>query len=117
MRAQAPVGPGPTGGRFAGSISGTSADTDNGVEISVGSDSAKPKATWIIDGTSAHIIRPVNAKALRWEMAGGDVVFAREVHHPGTSPNPFQEKAVDEINALLQERLPQIVAGAMSQGA
>lgn len=39
-------------------------------------------------GTPAHIIRPVVAKALRWESADG-VHFAKVVHHPGTRENPF----------------------------
>jgi hypothetical protein len=40
------------------------------------------------DGTRAHIIRPRNAKVLRFTV-GGAVVFAQEVHHPGTKPNRF----------------------------
>jgi hypothetical protein len=39
-------------------------------------------------GTAPHIIKPVNAKALHWKGGGGDV-FAKEVHHPGTSAQPF----------------------------
>jgi hypothetical protein len=39
-------------------------------------------------GTPPHVIRPRRAQALRFE-AGGEVVFAMVVHHPGTRPRPF----------------------------
>lgn len=39
-------------------------------------------------GTPPHVIRPRNAQALRFE-AGGEVVFATVVNHPGTAARPF----------------------------
>lgn len=41
------------------------------------------------EGTRPHLIRPKNAKALRFMNANGDVVFARVVRHPGTRANRF----------------------------
>lgn len=41
------------------------------------------------DGTKPHVIRPKNAKALRFTNKRGDVVFARAVNHPGTRPNRY----------------------------
>lgn len=41
------------------------------------------------NGTPPHVIRPRNAQALRFEGAGGGIVFATVVHHPGTRPRPF----------------------------
>lgn len=40
------------------------------------------------DGARPHIIRPRNAKALRF-VVGGRVVFAGRVNHPGNRPNPY----------------------------
>jgi hypothetical protein len=52
-------------------------------------------------GTRPHIIRPRTKSILRFPAngrsarltgslrRGGDAVFAREVHHPGTKPHPF----------------------------
>lgn len=58
-------------------------------------------------GTRAHVITPRAAKALAWAAGGaggqfrrlsgntrkgvgrGDVTFARRVHHPGTTADPF----------------------------
>jgi hypothetical protein len=65
----------------------------------------RPKATVVFDvdyaeavhnGTRPHTIRPRNAQALRF-VIGGRVVYAKVVHHPGTKPNPFLERAVREV--------------------
>jgi len=34
--------------------------------------------------TSAHLIKPKKVKALRWVGAGGQIFFAKGVHHPGS---------------------------------
>lgn len=66
--------------------------------------SFRPKATVIFDtdyaafvndGTAPHIIRPRNKQVLRF-VVGGRVVFAKVVHHPGTRPNPFLDRALRE---------------------
>jgi hypothetical protein len=41
------------------------------------------------EGTRPHVIRPKNAKVLRFVNKRGDVVFARSVNHPGTRPNRY----------------------------
>lgn len=41
------------------------------------------------EGSEPHIIRPKNAKILRWVDEDGVVRFARVVHHPGTKPNRY----------------------------
>ncbi len=42
------------------------------------------------DGTRPHIIRPRRKKVLAFYLPkAGKVIFAREVHHPGTKPNRF----------------------------
>lgn len=47
-------------------------------------------AMMVHDGTPPHIIRPRNpGGVLRFEAAGGDIVFATHVNHPGTAPRPF----------------------------
>ncbi|MEM4497309.1 MAG: HK97 gp10 family phage protein [Nitrososphaerota archaeon] len=45
-------------------------------------------APYVAFGTRPHVIYPVRAKALRFEV-DGEVVYAKYVHHPGTQPNPF----------------------------
>ena len=51
-------------------------------------------ALYVEFGTPPHIIRPKNKKALHWKTGkpgspGREDVFAKEVRHPGTRPNPF----------------------------
>lgn len=41
-------------------------------------------AGWLEDGTKAHIIRPRNAKVLKFKGRAGKMVYAKQVHHPGT---------------------------------
>lgn len=52
-------------------------------------------------GTNPHIIRPKNKKVLHWKNGTKDV-FAKEVHHPGTRPNPF-------IRRTLHQKLKPII--------
>lgn len=52
-----------------------------------------PYAAYVELGTLPHIIRPVNARALRWMNETG-IHFARIVHHPGTRPQPFLRPAL-----------------------
>lgn len=40
------------------------------------------------NGTGPHRIEPRRASVLRFE-AGGEIVFAAYVNHPGTAPRPF----------------------------
>jgi hypothetical protein len=52
-----------------------------------------PAALYVIGGTRPHVIRPVQAKALRFTV-GGQVVYAKVVMHPGTKPNNFLREAL-----------------------
>jgi hypothetical protein len=58
--------------------------------------SSSPYAGFVIDGTAAHDIAPRAARALHWQDGHADV-FARLVHHPGTKPNPFPDRARDAL--------------------
>ncbi|MEM2177034.1 MAG: HK97 gp10 family phage protein [Archaeoglobaceae archaeon] len=56
-------------------------------------------AIYVEFGTRPHEIRPVHARALRFEV-DGRIVFAARVWHPGTIPHPFVHVAADEtLNA------------------
>lgn len=55
-------------------------------------------AAFVHDGTRPHIIRPRNAQVLRFQV-GGQVVYARVVHHPGTRARPFLDRALREVTA------------------
>lgn len=55
--------------------------------------STHPATIYVHNGTRPHLIRPRRARALRF-VVDGQVVFARLVRHPGTSPSPFLTKAL-----------------------
>ncbi|MGA5820811.1 HK97 gp10 family phage protein [Kitasatospora sp. NPDC094028] len=48
-------------------------------------------AAYVELGTGPHIIRPTGKQAMFWEGAAHPV---REVHHPGTRPQPFLRPAL-----------------------
>jgi len=53
-------------------------------------------APYVEFGTKPHEIRPINARALRFEV-GGRTVFAKTVWHPGTRPHPFIAPAFEQV--------------------
>lgn len=59
-----------------------------------------PYAPYHQQGTAPYVIRPREAKALRFVGNDGDWVFAREVHHPGLPSRPFLTVPEDEADAL-----------------
>lgn len=70
---------------------------DGAPAVLVGTDN--PIAMFVHEGTRPHIIRPRNAKVLRYWLGSGAVVFAMKVNHPGTRPNRF---LVDNLRLALQ---------------
>lgn len=46
------------------------------------------------DGSRPHVIRPRRRKALRF-ISGGQVIFARQVRHPGSAGTRFLVRALD----------------------
>ncbi len=58
---------------------------------------------FVREGTVAHDIYPRNKKVLRFYAPAGTPVFARRVHHPGTKPNPYPERALVSVRGQLEE--------------
>lgn len=54
-------------------------------------------ARFVHEGTRAHVIRAKKKKALKFKGMGGQVIFRKQVNHPGTKPHPFLERALEEI--------------------
>lgn len=65
---------------------------------------------YVIGGTRPHEIHPRNGRFLSFVTKDGNLVFARSVNHPGTSPNNFVERAWKEAG-------PQIISDIRSTGA
>jgi hypothetical protein len=61
--------------------------------ISSGIDSLADYSAPVHQGARPHIIRPRQARALRFEI-DGRVIFARRVNHPGQRAQPYLRNAV-----------------------
>jgi hypothetical protein len=84
-------------------------------------------AVFLERGTRPHVIRPKNKKVLRWGATpadrrlsgrlrkGGNAIFAREVHHPGTRARPFMAPAVKV--ALQQSHLSEAIIEVWNEAA
>lgn len=76
----------------------------SGMVVKIGSRS--PIAAIVNNGSRAHTIRPIGAKALRF-VIGGRVVFAKSVRHPGTKGQRFLQRALEAkkefVIALLRQ--------------
>jgi hypothetical protein len=66
-----------------------------------------PYAMYVVKGTAPHEIRPINASVLAFEV-GGKMVFTPLVHHPGTKPNPFMQRAVEEARSKVDEAFAEL---------
>lgn len=103
---EAPVGNNPDSGPGEKPLRETiyvrAAPGANREEFIVGSTSIK--AVWVTYGTPAHIIVPKRAKVLRFEI-NGEVIWTKEVHHPGTKPNDFLGRARERAEREFIPRL------------
>ena len=61
-----------------------------------------PYAIYVEYGTRPHIIRPVNASVLAFEV-GGRTIFTPIVRHPGTKPQPFMRETAEEVKKRIPE--------------
>lgn len=66
------------------------------VEVLIGREGLTDYLGYILFGTPAHVIRAIPNRPnahLRF-IAGGAIVFARQVHHPGTRANNFVRESI-----------------------
>lgn len=74
-----------------------------------------PYARFVHDGTRAHMIFPRNKKALRWVSGNAAFFgfkFSRGVHHPGTRPDRWLDRAAMMAPRIFQEMLHEIIERA-----
>jgi hypothetical protein len=62
---------------------------------------------FLVEGTAPHEIRAPDGGVLSF-MVAGKRVFTPIVHHPGTKPNPFMQKAVDEARSKVDETFAEL---------
>jgi hypothetical protein len=73
-----------------------------------------PYASFLDAGTAPHDITGWRGGFLRWE-SGGDVHFARVVHHPGTHADGFFGRAYQKAERVLEREAE--VAAVRAQAA
>lgn len=76
--------------------SGTMSVRQLGNQVTGRVDYTADYAMAVHDGTSPHTITPRRGERLRF-VVGGQVVYARSVHHPGTPARPFLADALEEV--------------------
>ncbi len=68
---------------------------------------------FVREGTAPHVIKPVKAKSLRFQI-GDRVIFAKQVNHPGTKANKYHlramRRAMSEINFIVADENNKIAA-------
>lgn len=62
---------------------------------------SRPYAIFVHEGTHPHTIVPVNKRVLANKRTGE--IFGKLVHHPGTRPNPFFERAIQNSIRKIEE--------------
>lgn len=86
-------------GRLRASVTVGQARDVRGRFISGYEVSANVPYAWFVEkGTRPHVIRPRSASILRFQV-GGQTVFARVVHHPGTRATSFMADALRVVQA------------------
>jgi hypothetical protein len=110
LRQAAPVGQGPGAGRLRDSIK--SERVLGAATVVLTFTAHVPYAGFVLEGTGPHDIRPRNAQALHWTGPNGSM-FARLVHHPGTRPNPFPERAIRPLEPAIQAALRHAISAQL----
>lgn len=91
LRAAAPVGSGPTSGETRDAITLEPQTTPPVYAARLVSPT--PQGEWSEFGTAPHTILP-RGNVLVFEV-GGETVFARVVHHPGTAAKPWFHPTIE----------------------
>jgi hypothetical protein len=79
-----------------------------------------PYAGYVIEGTRAHEIWPKSAKYLHFASRGTEYFVGPKgtqahVNHPGTAPNPFNRRVIEELMDWIQETYTEIMQEALGE--
>lgn len=104
---EAPINKEGGGGNLRQSISYRKTGVASGV-IKAGASYAAA----VHEGTRPHIITVRKKRVLANKRKG--IIFGRSVKHPGTSPNPFMERAVDANRGTINSQFTNALTRALS---
>lgn len=79
-----------------------------------------PYAGYVIEGTRPHEIWPKAARYLAFASNGqmqfvGPKGTQAHVNHPGTAPNPFNKRVIEELMDWIQETYAEIMQEALGE--
>jgi HK97 gp10 family phage protein len=116
LKAEAPVGTGPRSGRLRTSIRYERNVRAGSVTMTFTANT--PYAKYVLEGTREHDIYPVAARYLHFIGKRGPVFVGprgsgAHVHHPGTKPNPFPQRALGPMEPMLQRTFRQALETAL----
>lgn len=80
----------------------TSLGRGRGARLSV---YGKDTLQYVIKGTPPHVIHASAGKTLSFVDSSGTLRFTREVHHPGSQPNNFVDRAWDVMGPKLSRAI------------
>jgi len=63
------------------------------------------------NGTSPHLIEPLNSSVLRFEI-NGETIFAKRVHHPGTIAREHFKPALEQNEYVYLENIEKAIREA-----
>lgn len=68
-------------------------------------------AFFVHEGTKSHVIKAKNKRSLSW----GAGLFATSVQHPWTRANPFFERAKENSQDKIRERLSHLITALVNE--
>jgi len=95
-------------GKFAKGIGFKTYERGKGGAMELRVTDPQPLGKWIRGGTKPHVIVPVRARCLHFFTRSGDEVFTMKVHHPGTKPSPYQERAMKRMTPEIDKSLKKL---------
>lgn len=85
-------------GTLRNSIASDPVPKREGTRLTINVQATANYAYHVNNGTTPHVIRPKNKKALRFSV-GGKIVFSKWARHPGSKARPFMTNALKEEGA------------------
>lgn len=109
LRQAAPVSSGPGGGRLRDSIK--SEHVLSAANVVLTFTASVPYAGFVLGGTAPHDITFKKPQPLLFSVGWRTV---NVVHHPGTRPNPFPERAIRPLEGVIAARLQAAIAAQLT---
>jgi len=89
--------------------------TPHRARLTVSISANTPYAHALHEGSPPHDIAPDKAKALAFKV-GGEVIYRKRVHHPGTKGNPWMRRTVEKKLSTVGKYVTGQVTNSLPEG-